>query len=694
MAGHNGGGIPVKKRAAIAIALLMAFLLAFAAAESLSLDELVTEIDALSEDDKADIDGFRFYTQRKNTTFYVDERTFQENLLYIERYDLAREAFGGKPAFSYTQSGPSDRVSLDIRDILWEPGNRIAVILVYLAVDGDPAAIIPEEVAGNYVFRVTMTWGPIHASVEMTAVIKRFDGPPLTGLSVPEKYHAGVGEAYTLTVEPVPADWAFEGFTLSANISAGGDVWDHLKFTSDNSEAWPKLNITIDQEGVWEFYVMINASSKDGVDIMHHRTKIRALIGDAVDPETDTAAIHLCEREQWNYTFAGGSAVDLGGFCIVNREALSAALGGEPTVTCDTTHGPLGVRIKWQKGGSCEYGLYLTVDGDIRGRIPEDMTGEYVFPIQVKWGSLSTELIAGVYIDKVNPPLNGMTVTPGEIRADVGETVRLTLGTQPADWASDDYEIAFGADIADADRDRITCKVDGRVLSLTFSEAGVYSVRTWVQLEDGRLRYETAVPAYIGGATPEPVPLTLAEQEAVHEISPDKKSIFINKPTISGGTAPYTIAYNCYDADSNPVNYYYSDDARTAMSPGYNGRFNVFVVVRDSAGGEVKIDTGWQDLTGYEAQPLTVLEEVAVSEISPDGRSIFINRPTVSGGTGTYTYAYNCYDTDSQPVNYYYSDDWRTAMTPGYAGRFCVFVVVSDGVDTIIINTGWYELKK
>ena len=189
-------------------------------------------------------------------------------------------------------------------------------------------------------------------------------------------------------------------------------------------------------------------------------------------------------------------------------------------------------------------------------------------------------------------------------------------------------------------------------------------------------------------------PLAITETQAVYEISPDKKSIFIDKPTITGGVAPYTIAYNCYDAESNPVNYYYSDDARTAMSPGYNGRFNVFVVVRDSTGGQAQINTGWQDLSGYGPLPLSVLEEVAVSEISPDGRSIFINQPTVSGGTGNYTFAYNCYDAQSQPVNYYYSGDARTAMTPGYAGRFCVFVVVSDGNESIIINTGWYDLKE
>ena len=189
-------------------------------------------------------------------------------------------------------------------------------------------------------------------------------------------------------------------------------------------------------------------------------------------------------------------------------------------------------------------------------------------------------------------------------------------------------------------------------------------------------------------------PLTIAETEAVHEISGDGRSVYISKPTVSGGTAPYTIAYNCYDAESNPVNYYYSDDDRTAMTPGRNGRYNVFVVVRDSAGAEGQIDTGWLDLTGYEALPLRVEEETAGCEISPDGRSIFIDRPTASGGSGVYTYAYNCYDADSNPVNYYYSDEARTAMTPGYDGRFCVFVVVSDGNGQITIPTGWFELKE
>ena len=190
-------------------------------------------------------------------------------------------------------------------------------------------------------------------------------------------------------------------------------------------------------------------------------------------------------------------------------------------------------------------------------------------------------------------------------------------------------------------------------------------------------------------ATPAP---SLSVGSVKWSISADKKSVYMDKPTISGGVKPYRIAYNCYDENSNPVNYYYSDESKTAMTPGYNGRFNVFVVVTDAAQHTKQVNTGWFSLTGYE--PLTVKEEVAVSEISADKRSIYINQPTVSGGTGNYTFAYNCYDENSEPVNYYYSDEKRTAMTPGYAGKFCVFVVVSDGNESITINTGWYQLKK
>lgn len=187
--------------------------------------------------------------------------------------------------------------------------------------------------------------------------------------------------------------------------------------------------------------------------------------------------------------------------------------------------------------------------------------------------------------------------------------------------------------------------------------------------------------------------LRIEEEAAPYTLSEDGKTIFLSRPTIRGGTKPYQVAYNCYSHLGEAVNYYYSDDAATAMTPGHNGRYNVYVVVTDAAGASAQVDTGWLDLQGYADGPLAVAEEIPVFELSADGKSIYINRPTASGGTGIYTFAYNCYDEDSNPVNYYYSGDWRTAMTPGYAGRFCVFVVISDGNESVTINTGWVDLE-
>ncbi|MBR6029760.1 MAG: BMP family ABC transporter substrate-binding protein [Clostridia bacterium] len=188
-------------------------------------------------------------------------------------------------------------------------------------------------------------------------------------------------------------------------------------------------------------------------------------------------------------------------------------------------------------------------------------------------------------------------------------------------------------------------------------------------------------------------PLTV--QPATFELSPDKRSIFIDRPAITGGSGKFTIAYNIYDDQSQPVNYFYSDEERVAATPGYTGLFNVFIVVTDTATGEKNIQNiGWQNLLGdTELEPLAV--EPAAFEVSPDKKSIFIDRPAITGGSGQLTVAYNIYDAESNPVNYFYSDEERVAATPGYAGLFNVFIVVTDLVtgEQDIQNIGWNKLK-
>ena len=184
------------------------------------------------------------------------------------------------------------------------------------------------------------------------------------------------------------------------------------------------------------------------------------------------------------------------------------------------------------------------------------------------------------------------------------------------------------------------------------------------------------------------------------EISPNGQSIFIDRPEVTG-CEEYTIAYNIYDSDSNPVNYFYSLEERVAATPGYAGLFNVFVVVTDTATGEQLIQNiGWQTLVGPDDpppdqptyEPLQV--GAATFEISQNLQHVFIDRPAITGGSGQVTIAYNIYDSDSNPVNYFYSDEARVAATPGYKDRFNVFIVVTDLVtgETNTQNIGWNDL--
>ena len=199
--------------------------------------------------------------------------------------------------------------------------------------------------------------------------------------------------------------------------------------------------------------------------------------------------------------------------------------------------------------------------------------------------------------------------------------------------------------------------------------------------------------------------------ELKFEISPNGQSVFIDRPEIRGADE-VTIAYNIYDSDSNPVNYFYSDEERVAATPGYAGLFNVFVVVTDKATQEQVIgNIGWQRLLGPEEQPPVTPEPTATPEptpeitgpltvgaaafeISENCQHVFIDRPAIEGGSGRVTVAYNIYDADSNPVNYFYSDEARVAATPGYKGLFNVFIVVTDLVtgEQNVQNIGWHDL--
>ena len=161
---------------------------------------------------------------------------------------------------------------------------------------------------------------------------------------------------------------------------------------------------------------------------------------------------------------------------------------------------------------------------------------------------------------------------------------------------------------------------------------------------------------------------------------------------ITGGSGSVTIAYNIYDSNSNPVNYFYSTEEHVAATPGYGGLFNVFVVVDEKTGESNTQNIGWQEMAWPPAAQLTV--GPLSYEISEDGNSVYLNRPTIACKSGSVTIAYVIYDAQSKPVNYFYSTFPRVAATPGYAGKFNVFVTVKDTVtgESITQNIGWVLL--
>ena len=190
----------------------------------------------------------------------------------------------------------------------------------------------------------------------------------------------------------------------------------------------------------------------------------------------------------------------------------------------------------------------------------------------------------------------------------------------------------------------------------------------------------------------EAAPKAVSMGELSFEVSEDKQSIYIDRPEVSGA-ANYTIAYNIYDSNSVPVNYFYSDAERVAATPGYGGLFNVFVVVTDTDTKETASrNIGWTELDWPHGNALTVSK--ATFELSGDKKSIYVDRPEIRCKSGRVTIAYNIYDSESKPVNYFYSTEKRVAATPGYDGKFNVFIVVTDPVtgEQDVQNIGWQIL--
>ena len=186
--------------------------------------------------------------------------------------------------------------------------------------------------------------------------------------------------------------------------------------------------------------------------------------------------------------------------------------------------------------------------------------------------------------------------------------------------------------------------------------------------------------------------LRVAEKALHAWLSSDQKSIFIDRPTASGGTGSYTFAYTCYNDASRPMNYFYDSSSTTvAMTPGTGGRYCVFCTVSDDVTHEaITLHTDWFTLPSTHG-PLTVSTPLAV-RTSSTRREIIATQPTISGGTGSYAVFYSCYNGFGQNVAFFASLDVNVAIPTNQNGHFCVTCVVTDGVETVYSVSPWIDL--
>ena len=209
---------------------------------------------------------------------------------------------------------------------------------------------------------------------------------------------------------------------------------------------------------------------------------------------------------------------------------------------------------------------------------------------------------------------------------------------------------------------------------------------------------------YYGGSTvygsyPTPVSLmlstgTLEIMSVDYIVSEDAKSFKVTRPTVKGGTGVYTYTYYLWSSTGTLAGTVASNDTVVTISPtpGMNGTYSVGVNVFDGYNNAVK-QGDWLMLVGYSSSSLSMT--LGAFSLSPDGQSMYIDQPTVTGGSGLKcTYAYNLYDDAGHAINYFYSDETRVAMTPGAPGHYNVFVVVTDtGTgEQVVKDIGWFDI--
>ncbi|MBR6028298.1 MAG: hypothetical protein IKP40_04350 [Clostridia bacterium] len=169
------------------------------------------------------------------------------------------------------------------------------------------------------------------------------------------------------------------------------------------------------------------------------------------------------------------------------------------------------------------------------------------------------------------------------------------------------------------------------------------------------------------------------------------REILVTRPNAYGGTGRYHFSYSVYNSLGRNLIFQAADDAEVSLHTGENGHFNVICFVTDGLTA-LNIVSPWLDLTGYPNRPPMNIGTITAT-VSGDNRSMYITQPSVTGGTGSYSYFYTCYDELGRNVAFFSSTSATVAMSPGFNGRFVVIAIVSDGVETLYAYSDWCYLS-
>ena len=232
------------------------------------------------------------------------------------------------------------------------------------------------------------------------------------------------------------------------------------------------------------------------------------------------------------------------------------------------------------------------------------------------------------------------------------------------------------------------CPYDGDVFYMNCPTNGLYTAN--VIVTDNRTGENVQVNAGWYNITGYYAPLAV-ENPAISMYT-NKCGFAVVKPKVTGGSGSFTYTYYLYDSDFKLYGACPYDDDVFYMNCPANGAYVAIVIVTDNVTGESRdVASEWVAITGY-YKPLTA--ENPTGALYADRKGFTVNKPVVSGGSGSYSYAYYLYDDSFTLQGACPYDGDVFYMNCAANGLYTANVIVTDNVtgESIWVNAGWYNI--